>query len=395
MWTLGIDIAKVKHNASLLDEDGRIFFNNLSFTNDDQGLQKLLSRISQSGMRQDQIVVGMESTGHYWMLLFQHLTEAGFEVQVINPLVIRARGNIGIRGSRTDSIASLAIARYLREIDLKKSALPGQQAAELRTLTRLRYELSQELVAQKLRLIGLLDLVFPEYGEYFSDIFGVSSRQVLTSFPSAKELAQVDVRRLTNLLKKASRGRLGRDRAEALKRAAKNSFARHQANKNLELQIRFIVERLNLTFAQIDELEREIETYFPEEQELLQSLPGIGSVWAPTILAEILPVFDPERREGGTAFVAMAGIDPKLNQSGKKNGKATMSKRGSKYLRTALMEAASVAAIVSDDPMFGAIYKKQIAKNKPHFVAVSHVANKMCHVIFAVLKHKSIYQPRI
>lgn len=393
MWTLGIDIAKRNHNASLLDEAGKTVFNNLTFTNDNEGLEKLLKRIDLSGKSPSQIVMGMESTGHYWMLLYQHLTELGFEVQVINPLVIRARGNIGIRGSRTDSIASLAIARYLREIDLKKSALPEQQVAEMRTITRLRYELMQEVVAQKLRLTGLLDLVFPEYKEHFADIFGVASREVLSSFPTAEALSKVNLRRLTNLLSQASRGRMGRSQAEALKRAAKNSFAHKLSNKNLALQIRIIVERLNLTLTQIGELDREMADYLPDEQKLLKNIPGIGKVWAPTILAEIMPVFNPQRKDGGTTFVALAGLDPKLNQSGNKNGKAKMSKRGSRYLRTALMEAASVAANTAKDPMFRAVYEKQRAKNKPHLVAVSHVANKMCHVIFAVLKNKTVYEP--
>ena len=91
--------------------------------------------------------------------------------------------------------------------------------------------------------------------------------------------------------------------------------------------------------------------------------------------------------------MAMAGIDPRSNDTGEKTGKARMSKRGSKYLRTALMEAAAVAANVSKDPMFRAVYEKQRAKNKPHLVAISHVANKLCQVIFAVLKNEKAYEP--
>ena len=393
MTTLGIDIAKYKHNASLLDEDSRVVFNNLKFSNDDEGLDKLLTRIEAAGKKPAEITVGMEATGCYWILLFQHLSQRGFDVQLLNPLITRARRNIGIRGSKTDGIDSLLIARLLRETDLKKSALPDAEVSELRTLIRLRYEMMQESVAQKLKLTSLLDVVFPEYKQHFSDIFGVASREILEHFPTADELSRVDIRRLTGLLSKASKGRMGRAKAETLKLAAKQSFARKQTNRNLVLQIRMIVERLNLTLAQIKELDQEAAGYFLELQRLVMTIPGIGKVWAPAILVEILPVFDPERRDGGSAFVAMAGLDPRLNDTGNKTGKARMSKRGSKYLRTALMEAAAVAANVSKDPMFGAIYEKHRAKNKPHMVAVSHVANKLCHVIFAVLKNEKSYEP--
>jgi transposase len=186
---------------------------------------------------------------------------------------------------------------------------------------------------------------------------------------------------------------MGRSQAEALKKAAQNSFARSLSNRTLQMQVRMLVERLNLALTQIAELEKVIETYLTEQQKLLQTIPDIGKVWAPTILAEIMPIFNPERRDGGSAFIAQAGLDPKMNQSGCKEGKARMSKRGSKYLRTALMEAATVAVNCAKEPMFRAIYEKQMEKNKPHLVAVSHVANKMCHVINAVLKNQKPYKP--
>ena len=155
----------------------------------------------------------------------------------------RARRNLGIRGSKTDGLDSMLIARLLRETGLKKSALPEAEVGELRTLTRLRYELMQETVAQKLRLTCLLDMVFPEYKEHFADIFGNASRELMEHFPTADQLARVDIRRLTSLLSKASRGRMGREQAESLKLAAKQSFARKQTNRNLVLQIRMTVER--------------------------------------------------------------------------------------------------------------------------------------------------------
>lgn len=111
--------------------------------------------------------------------------------------------------------------------------------------------------------------------------------------------------------------------------------------------MRFIVQRVNLLSAQIDKLDKSAKHLLRKEQKLLCSIPGIGPVWAPTILAEVLPVFHPDEKNGARKLVATAGLDVRLNDSGKKKSKGKMSKRGSKYLRTAALQAAEARSIWS------------------------------------------------
>ena len=118
--------------------------------------------------------------------------------------------------------------------------------AALRDLTRLRYDCAQAATAEKQRLIALMDVAFPEYADHFGDLFGTTSLEVLTAFPTAEALGKVDIRRLTSLMRKASRGRLGRPEAEALKRSARTSLAAGLHREQLALEIRFLLERLNL-----------------------------------------------------------------------------------------------------------------------------------------------------
>lgn len=393
MWTLGIDVAKRRHNATLLDQEGQTVFRNVTFAHSRQGLDGLLERLAATGQSPRGIVVGMEATGHYWMILFQCLTQAGYSVKVINPIITAARRNVTIRGTKTDAVDSFLIAKVLREENPKVSAIPDQDVAALRDLTRLRFECAACAMAEKQRLVALLDLVFPEYAEHFSDLFGMASRQLLAEFPTAEDLAKVDIRRLTRLLKEASRGRMGRPHAQRLKQAARNSFALTGNTDTLAVEIRFIVERLNLLIEQIARLDKRFAQFLPAQQQLLESIPGLGKVWAPTILAEVLAVFHPELKDGGKKLVAAAGIDVRLSESGESAGKGKMSKRGSKYLRTAVIQAAEVAVFLAADPLFKAIYERQKAAGKHHIVALSHVAHKMLHVIFSVLKNKRPYTP--
>lgn len=393
MWTLGIDVGKRRHVATLLNEAGQSVFRDHGFAQSRAGVDGLLARLAQAQAPPEAVLVGLEATGHYWQILFQTLVEAGLQVMVVNPLVTAARRNITIRGHKTDAVDADLIARVLREDQVPCSAVPPPEVQALRDLTRLRFECAQQAVAEKQRVIGLLDLVFPEYSTHFSDLFGATSREVLAHFPTAEALAKVDVRRLTRLLKAASKGQLGRAKADQLKQAARHTFALQGRTETLALEMRFVVERLNLLLEQIDDLDRRLSGWLVQQQALLRSIPGLGPVWAPTLLAELLPMFHPEEKDGAKKLVAAAGVDVRQVESGQWKGKSKMSKRGSKYFRTAIMQAAEVAVGRAKDPMFRAIYQRQIERGKHHTVAVSHVANKMLHVIFSVLKNERPYRP--
>ena len=99
------------------------------------------------------------------------------------------------------------------------------------------------------------------------------------------------------------------------------------------LEIRFVMEHVNLLIEQIAQLDQQLQDFASEQQTLLRSIPGLGPVWAPTILAEILPVFHPEDQRGARKLVVTAGIDVKQFDSGDQIGRGRMSKRGSRYLR--------------------------------------------------------------
>jgi len=128
MWTLGIDVAKRRHNGTLLDQAGKAVFRNVTFAHSRQGLDGLLDRLAATGQSPQGILVGMEATGRCWMVLFQCLAKAGYTVQVINPMVTAARRNVTIRGTKTDAVDSFLIAKVLREENPKVSAIPDQES---------------------------------------------------------------------------------------------------------------------------------------------------------------------------------------------------------------------------------------------------------------------------
>src|ERR1035437_8735160 len=102
MLICGIDIAKHKHEASLIDETGKLLSKSLSFTNDHIGAAALLDYLARLNEDNQDIVIGMEATGHYWLALYSFLFDKGFTVNVINPIQTDALRNIFIRKTKND-----------------------------------------------------------------------------------------------------------------------------------------------------------------------------------------------------------------------------------------------------------------------------------------------------
>ncbi len=121
---------------------------------------------------------------------------------------------------------------------------------------------------------------------------------------------------------------------------------------------------------------------------LLESIPGIGAWTASVILAETRNF---TRCRNADAFVAFAGLDPRVQQSGttlNRNGRLT--KRGSPHLRAALFVAANVGRM--HDPELGAYYDAKKAQGKKFTAITCAISRKLCYRIYAVVKRKTPYE---
>ena len=101
-------------------------------------------------------------------------------------------------------------------------------------LCRQRRFVSHELANAKRRLTGLIDLSFPEFSRHFEDNHSKAAHAVLKAAPSAAAIARLSLRRLQGVLMGASRGRLGAEKAKALRESAKKSLS---ANREILLLI--------------------------------------------------------------------------------------------------------------------------------------------------------------
>jgi transposase len=389
MHYIGIDIAKAEHTVGAIDEAGKTVIEPFKVKNNAQGLERMLRRFEGAGITKD-ASIGMEATGHYWLVIFEFLAGQGFEASVINPIQTNAfRDVLSIRKTKTDAIDCMVIAGLLRFGGFEPSALADEAMMDLKQLTRFRTALVMELTALKNKASAVLDRVFPEYCTQFSEPFGEASKAVLARFPTPEEVLGTDIRTLARVLAESSRNRFGRSEAESLKGLARASVGVTLSSKALSFEVKQIVCRIAFTEGQIADLEKEIGPVLEKTKgKWLVTIPGIAATLASVIAAE---VGDARRFEDEKALMAFAGMGPSKMQSGNfDSDQGKMSKRGSPHLRRALMLAAD--SVRKWDPYFGDYYDRLIAKGKHHYVALSGVARKLCAVVLALMKEGRAYE---
>lgn len=133
MFYCGIDIAKNNHEASIIDEKGRLVIESISFSNSQKGCEKLFEKFE---IIPENIVIGMEATGHYWLSVYSFLVENDFNVKVINPIQSEAFRKMYIRQTKNDSKDSFIIAQIMRFGQYSETKLSEENIIALRQLSR-------------------------------------------------------------------------------------------------------------------------------------------------------------------------------------------------------------------------------------------------------------------
>ncbi len=389
MLFVGIDIAKRNHEASVIAQDGSVIRKAMRFANSQAGYNKFMDMVRSL---KEPVVFGMEATGHYWLTLYTHLRNDGFTVHVINPIQSDALRGMYIRKTKTDSVDSVIIADVIRFGRYCETSVEPGDLQAMRELCRQRFYIIDMASDLKRKVIALLDQVFPEYENLFSDTFGASSMEILSQYTTPEEMLSVSSQQLAEVLEKASRGRLGAEKAVEIQNAARNSFGIVMASCSFSLIIRQYIEQIRSLEASVDVFDAEIARLLSGFDTQLTTITGVGPTLAAVILSEIGG--DIRRFSSPAKLAAYAGVDPTVKQSGDFSGsRMKMSKRGSPYLRRAIWLASTVAAF--KDPAIHALYERKRAEGKDHMTVIGHICRKMISIIFAVLRDNTPYVPAV
>ena len=387
MIYVGIDVAKDKHDCFITNFDGEVLFKAFTIANNLDGFNDLKKKIVSVTEDITKVKVGLEATGHYSYNLLGYLIDKSLPTYVINPLHTNLyRKSLSLRQTKTDKVDARTIASMLMsDVNLKSYSDISYHNEELKSLTRYRFDKVKERAKLKSSVSRLVCILFPELEKLVPTLHMASVYAMLSEFPGAKQVADAHLTRLTNLLSESSKGRYGKETAIAFRNAARTSIGSNMPAKSLELK--HTIKLIRELTSDIDEIEHEIKLIMDEISSPILSIPGINYRMGAMIIAEI---GDFNRFDSPDKILAYAGLSPSTYQSGQLDGAYShMEKRGSRYLRYALYNAAKY--VCHWDPTFAEYLAKKRAEGKHYNVAISHAVKKLVRVIYHLEKTNQQY----
>ena len=314
--------------------------------------------------------VAMESTGVFWKPIY-NILEGHVELLVVNAQHIKT-----VPGRKTDVKDAEWIADLLQHGLLRPSLIPPPSQREVRELTRYRTSLVEERSRAINRLQKALEDTNIKLASVVSDLMGASARDMLAALLEG----ETDV----TILSQLARGNM-RSKREALEQALQGHLTAHH---------RFLLKE---QLAHIDELDTAIERIsteiaerlrpFEEQLKRLETIPGIKRRLAEMILAEIGP--DMSRFPSSRHLASWAGMCPGNNESAGKrlSGKT---RKGSPWLRTALVEAAQAANHCKNSYLSAQYHRLAIRRGgKKATIAVGH---SLLVIVYHVLTEQKDYE---
>lgn len=378
MVYVGIDIAKLNHFASAISSDGEALIEPFKFTNDNDGFLLLLSKLS--SFDKSSLIIGLESTAHYGNNLLAFLVPKGFQVCLINPIQTSTMRRNNIRKTKTDKVDTFIICKTLMMQPHRFVTLYDIGLLQLKNLGRFRQKTVKQRTRLKIQLTSYVDQVFPELQYFFkSGIHHKGCYALLKEAPSPEAIASMHLTHLTHLLKSASHGHFKRETAVELRVLAQKSVG--NSDKSLSIQVTHSIEQIELLNRQLEQIESEMSDIVHSLDSVIMTIPGIGAINGGMILGEI---GDISRFTSPSKLLAFAGLDPSVYQSGNFEAKHTrMSKRGSRALRYALINAAH--NVVKNNKTFQDYYNQKMSEGRSHYNALGHCTGKLVRIIYKML----------
>ncbi|WP_409304966.1 IS110 family transposase [Peribacillus sp. SCS-155] len=314
--------------------------------------------------------VAMESTSVYWKPVVNLLEAEGIEFLVVNAQHMKS-----LPGRKTDVKDAEWIAQLLRHGLLKASFIPNRTQRELRELVRYRRSIIEERARQHNRIQKVLEGANIKLGSVVSDIMGVSAKDMLHAIANGED----DPEKLSNLARRTMKKK--KDELELALRGYVNPHQR--------LMLKTILTHIDFLTEQIEIIDKEIAervSEYQEDIERLDSIPGIATRMAEQILAEIGTNVG-SQFPSAAHLCSWAALVPGHNESAGKR-KSARAKKGNKYLRSALTEAAQ--SVRGSKNYLGALYRRTAGRKGKKRAAIV-VAHAMLRIAYYLLTRKKMY----
>jgi len=400
----GCDVALENNTVWLMLDDGSQPTKLFGVDNNQLGAEILVERIYAIAKEHcvSDILIGTEATSMYDWHLLEYLsetklsTEFSLKLYRFNAKWIKNFKKSLVPRGKTDPIDSFAIAERLRIGRLPKEYAPDIKYQPLRKLTRFRFHLMQQITREKDFFLANLFLKASAYSSVkpFGSTFSATSLAVISDFFSVDELATASMDELTDFILREGKSRFSHpDEIVAnLKRVAKESYRlKPELAPSVNLVLASTYNNIRCYKEQVKLVDAAIAENLKAFKHTLDSIPGIGPVYAAGIIAEI---GDVHRFPNDSSLAQFTGLTWPKYQSGKFQAEETrMSHTGNQYLRYYLVEAAN--SVKRYDATYKAFYEKKYAEATKHHHkrALVLTARKLVRLVWTLLTKQALYQP--
>lgn len=352
--------------------------------------------------------VAMESTGVYWIPIFQILESRGLEVFLVNAHYLKS-----VPGRKSD-VSDCQWIQYLHSVGLLQGSFrPPDKICAVRTLWRHRQSVLQMAAEHILHMQKALSLMNVQIHHVLSDITGLSGLAILDAILAGErdclKLAQLCHPSIKSPRDKIAQALEGDYRQEHLF-VLKQSLAgyRYYQDRIVELdrEIQTLMKEVGdptpceealPTRTKRTKYQRQVnDPAFDLRHELyriagvdLTDIPGVSTLTAQVILTEIGP--DVSRFRNASAFASWLGLCPEKRVSG---GKMLSCKTRKVKSRAAIALRLGAHSLCRAKGYFGEFFRRMRARlGAPQ--ATTATAHKLARIIYHVLRTKTPYNESI
>ena len=398
MLILGCDVGSETHYLRAIDIRGRELSKTAySFSNDSEGFQRAKSWAIEiaAKTKKKQIVLGLEPTGHYWFCLATWMISNGISVVQVNPYAVKQTKEVEDNSQmKDDKKDPKLIANLVKDGNFGMPYLPEKVYADLRRLSMLRDQLTEDRIRTLNRMHRDMKIYFPEYKEALGKTDGAFSLELLSQAPFPEEIRELGEDGIRQIWHGAKlRGR-GYSRVREIVEYAKRSVGLKEGEKVAAMAVRWFVKEireLDDKLAEIEEMMREKYQEIPYAQNILE-ISGIGETTLSGILAEM---GDVTRFDSAKEIQKLSGLGLVACSSGKHKGETKISHRGRKKLRYWLFQAAR--SVVSHAEEYKELHEHYTTRaNNPlkKKQSIIVIACKLLRIIYAILTKGIDYDPQ-
>ena len=323
----------------------------------------------------DCLDVCMESTGKYWVPVFNILEKRDIRVVIANPKWVKA-----VKGNKDDTKDSKWIGDLFRIGLVKSSFIPEKDVRVLRELTRYRYKLTSMKSSEKNRFQNAFTVCNVALDSVVSDMFGKSAAAITDYLTSDEDF---DAGHCLSLLQRS----LKKKADDVLK-----SIEGYEMTAEQKTRIGIVRDHLHYIDALIDRVDACINTMIDKYEGyivLLCTIPGVDRNSAITILSEIgvdMAQFGSSKR-----LCCWAGLTPGNNESAGKKKSVRISRAGV-YLKPALVQVAH-AAVKDKRSSYYALKYERIARRRGKKRAIIAIARMILTAVFVILSNLEEWNP--